>query len=37
VQRIGRSKIVPRPQLGSAAGHIAGDVREGQVGKVDKR
>jgi len=37
VQRIGRSKIVARPQLGGAAGHIAGRVSEDQVGKVDRR
>ena len=37
VQRIGRSKIVAGPQLGGAAGQIAGDVRERQVGKVDQQ
>ena len=37
VQRIGWSKIVAGPQLGGAAGHIPGDVREGQVGKVDQQ
>jgi len=37
VQRICRSKIVPRPQLGSTAGHIAGHVSECKVGKTDKR